>query len=88
MKQQVAVIGLGRFGSAVAEELARARHDVLGIDSDLAVVQRLATQLPHVVQTDAADQQSLERLGVDGFDSAADILLPAPHLETPELPLD
>ncbi len=80
MKQQVAVIGLGRFGSAVAEELARAGHDVLGIDSDLAVVQRLATQLSHVVQTDAADQQALERLGVDGFDSA--VVGITSHIET------
>lgn len=80
MKQQVAVIGLGRFGSAVAEELARAGHDVLGIDSDIAVVQQLSARLPHVVQTDASDQQSLERLGVDGFDSA--VVGITGHIET------
>ena len=80
MKQQVAVIGLGRFGSAVAEELARFGHDVLGIDSDLSVVQRLSTRLSHVVQTDASDHQSLEQLGVAGFDSA--VVGITGHIET------
>lgn len=80
MKQQVAVIGLGRFGSAVAEELGRAGHDILGIDSDLAVVQRLATRLSHVVQTDAADEQALERLGLADFDSA--VVGITGHIET------
>ena len=31
--QQVAVLGLGRFGSAVARELTRLGHEVLAIDS-------------------------------------------------------
>jgi trk system potassium uptake protein TrkA len=68
MKQQIAVIGLGRFGSAVAAELVKAGHDVLGIDSDLSVVQGLSTQLTHVVQADASDRETLERLGVADFD--------------------
>ena len=70
MRQQVAVIGLGRFGSAVAEELVRLGHEVLGIDSNLQVVQRISTRLSHVVQADAIDQETLERLGVRDFDAA------------------
>lgn len=69
MKQQVAVIGLGRFGSAVAEALVKEGHEVLGIDSDLAVVQRMAPVLSHVVQADALEQQTLERLGLAEFDA-------------------
>lgn len=68
MKQQIAVIGLGRFGAAVAEELVKAGHDVLGVDSDLSVVQGLSTRLTHVVQADASDRETLERLGVADFD--------------------
>ena len=34
----VVVIGLGRFGGAVAESLVRLGHDVLGIDEDAALV--------------------------------------------------
>lgn len=70
MKQQVAVIGLGRFGSAVATELVRLGHEVLGVDSDLAVVQRLSDELSHVVQAVATDEEVLERLGIGEFDAA------------------
>ena len=55
MKEHVAVIGLGRFGSAVATELVHLGHEVLGIDADIATVQRLSTELSHVVQAEATD---------------------------------
>jgi len=69
-KQQVVVIGLGRFGSALAEELVREGHEVLGIDSDHSVVQQMATRLTHVVQVNATDEESLRRLGLADFDAA------------------
>ncbi len=70
MKEHVAVIGLGRFGSAVATELVRLGHEVLGIDADIATVQRLSTELSHVVQAEATDEESLARLGLAEFDAA------------------
>ena len=42
MKKQVCVIGAGRFGAAMAEELYQSGHDVLAIDHDDAKVPRLA----------------------------------------------
>ncbi|MBM3139004.1 MAG: TrkA family potassium uptake protein [Chloroflexi bacterium] len=68
MKQQIAVIGLGRFGAAVAEELVKSGHEVLGVDSDLSVVQGLSTRLTHVVQAEASDREALQRLGIAEFD--------------------
>ena len=38
----VAVIGLGRFGSALATELVKSGHQVLGIDTDERIVQNLS----------------------------------------------
>jgi trk system potassium uptake protein len=70
MKQQVAVVGLGRFGSAVAMELVRLGHDVLGIDSDIGLVQAISDDLSHVVQADATDEEVLSRLGIGEFDAA------------------
>lgn len=70
MKQQVAVVGLGRFGSAVAIELVRLGHDVLGVDSDINVVQALSAELSHVVQAEATDEETLSRLGISEFDAA------------------
>lgn len=66
----VAVIGLGRFGSALALELMRNGAEVLGIDTDEDVVQELNGQLTTTVRADATQEQVLRQLGVDEFDKA------------------
>lgn len=66
----VVVIGLGRFGGAVAESLVRLGHDVLGIDENAELVQRWADMLTHVVQADTTSTDTLRRLGVQDFESA------------------
>jgi trk system potassium uptake protein TrkA len=66
----VVVIGLGRFGGAVAESLARLGHDVLGIDERADLVQAWADTLTHVVQADATNAEVLRRLGVNDFGRA------------------
>ena len=38
-----AVIGLGRFGSAVAEELCKLGHEVLAVDASEEPIQEFAT---------------------------------------------
>ena len=66
-EDNVAVIGLGRFGAAVAESLARLGHDVLGIDADGIIVQAMSDKLTHVVQADTTDAETLTRLGVGEY---------------------
>ncbi|MGH9264991.1 MAG: potassium channel family protein [Acidimicrobiales bacterium] len=61
------VIGLGRFGGAVAEELVRLGFEVLGIDIDGAQIQAYADILTHVVQADATNDVALRQLGVADF---------------------
>ncbi|MGN6522236.1 MAG: potassium channel family protein [Actinomycetes bacterium] len=61
--EAVLVIGLGRFGSAVAETLASLGHDVLAVDSDGALVQEWADRLAHVVEADSTSVQALQQLG-------------------------
>ena len=50
-KKQFLVLGLGRFGSAVARSLCEMGHEVLAVDSDAEAVQAIS---PHVTQADAA----------------------------------
>lgn len=69
-KQQVVVIGLGRFGSALAVELASRGTEVLAIDSRPNVVQRLSGRLSHVVTADSTDVEALRQLGVADYDRA------------------
>ena len=66
----VVVIGLGRFGGAVAESLVRLGHDVLAIDEDGDLVQAWSDRLTHVVQADTTDSETLRRLGVQDFGRA------------------
>jgi len=64
------VIGLGRFGSAVASALTGMGHEVLGIDLDDDLVQDHMDLLTHVVAADTTNQKVLEQLGVADFSHA------------------
>lgn len=69
-KKSVAVIGLGRFGEAVALRLVALGHEVIGIDGNADIVQKLADDLPHVVQADSTEAEALRALGVNEVDYA------------------
>jgi trk system potassium uptake protein TrkA len=64
----VAVIGLGRFGRALALELMAGGAEVLGIDLSEDLVQSLNSQLTQVVRADSTKREALEQLAVQEFD--------------------
>jgi len=64
------VIGLGRFGAAVAESLVSMGQEVLAIDEDPVLVERWADELTHVVRADSTDDEALRQLGIGDFDRA------------------
>ena len=66
----VVVIGLGRFGQALALELADEDTEVLGIDSDQEIVQSLSGSLTHVVRADSTREEALRQLAVHEFGRA------------------
>ena len=70
MKRQVAVIGLGRFGSSLAKTLFSMGHDVLAVDTDEKLVQNIAPHVTHAVQADASDETVLNELGVPSVNVA------------------
>jgi len=69
-KKQYLVIGLGRFGSAVANELAAQGMQVLAIDRDMERVEEHRSLLTDVVRGDAMDHAVLEQIGAADFDVA------------------
>lgn len=69
-KKQFIVIGLGRFGTSVAETLYALGNDVLAVDIDEERVQSIADRVTHAVQVDANDEASLRALGIGNFDVA------------------
>ena len=67
MKSYV-VIGLGRFGSALARQLHAQGCDVLAVDSDSEAVQQISDDVTQAVVADARDKSVLKALGVKDFD--------------------
>lgn len=63
----VLVVGLGRFGSAIADALTRLGHEVLAIERSSELVQEWAGRLTHVVEADATNVDALKQLGVQDF---------------------
>lgn len=69
-KKQFVIIGLGRFGSSVAETLYGLGNDVLVIDKDEDLIQDISDSVTHAVQMDATDENALRTLGLRNFDVA------------------
>lgn len=66
----VVVLGLGRFGKSLALELMEQGTEVLGIDANEAVVQKISHRLTHAVAADTTDEESLRQLSVPDYDRA------------------
>ncbi|MBR0386902.1 MAG: TrkA family potassium uptake protein [Clostridia bacterium] len=69
MKSYV-VIGLGRFGAEIAVRLYACGEEVLAVDVDEQIVDKIADQVTRAVAADARDRDVLEKLGVGNFDRA------------------
>lgn len=65
-----AVIGLGRFGTAVAETLVGQGQEVLAVDNNPDKVDRLGELVTHAVQCDATDEKALKAVGMENVDVA------------------
>ena len=68
---EILIIGLGRFGSALALALVEMGYEVLGVDVDEARVQEHVGLLTHVVQTDTTSERSLRQIGAADAKTAA-----------------
>lgn len=60
---EIIVIGLGRFGSALAATLLDLGYEVLGVDSNPEIVQNQSGSLTHVVQADTTNVRALRQIG-------------------------
>lgn len=62
------VIGLGRFGTSVAKELASLGQEVLALDDNEENVQRIADDVTQAIVGDASDEAVLRSVGARNFD--------------------
>ena len=70
MSKQVAVIGLGRFGTSLAVTLHDAGYEVLAIDKVADLVEDITSKVTRAVRVNATNEAALQRLGINSFDVA------------------
>ena len=67
MRNQVIVIGLGRFGYSITSTLYNLGHDVLAVDLDVTRVQNIVGQSTHSISGDATNEQLLREIGIQEY---------------------
>ncbi len=65
---QIAIIGLGRFGSTLAKALHQMGHNVLGIDKDQRLVEEHRGAITYPVRADVTVESVLRELGIPNYD--------------------
>lgn len=70
VRKQYLVIGLGRFGSAIARTLCEDGIQVMGVDRRIDLVEEHRDSLTQAVQADSTDRETMEALGAGDFDTA------------------
>ena len=65
----VAIIGLGRFGTSLALTLMDYGYTVLGIDRDPGLVQDISDRITHAAALDATDEDALREVEIAAFDT-------------------
>lgn len=68
MKQNYAIIGLGRFGGSICRTLIESGQEVLAIDSNEDRVNEYMNIATHAVVGNAQDEMTLKSLGIRNFD--------------------
>ena len=66
-EKELAVIGLGRFGSSLARRLETLGHTVLGIDIDPRMVKEISDDISEAVILDATDEDALRQVDITAF---------------------
>ena len=68
MNRTYAVLGLGRYGMAIAKELVNNGAEVLAVDMDEAVVNDASIEIPFCKCADITDAEVIEQLGIGNID--------------------
>jgi len=68
--RQIAIIGLGNFGFYLGRELYAKGYDVIGLDMQKEVVQKVKNELSEAVIADSTDKDTLLALGLEHVELA------------------
>jgi len=63
------VFGLGNFGHSLATQLTTLGHEVIGVDKDMAKVEKLRDKVTHTVCMDCTDRDAVSALPIKDSDA-------------------
>lgn len=69
MAKSYAVLGMGRFGTAVAQALYKEGNDVLVADKNTELLDQLSSKITYAVSADLADERAVSELGLENMDA-------------------
>ena len=69
-KKSFVIIGMGRFGTAVAQKLMELGHEVLAVDKDEHAIEHVTDEVTHAVIADATEERNLKALGLRNYECA------------------
>lgn len=70
MDKNIIVLGLGRFGYALATRLYEKGMYVTAVDSDMNKVERIADKVTSAVSADITEEVAMKSLGISNYDVA------------------
>jgi trk system potassium uptake protein len=62
------IIGLGTFGSSLAQKLTNMGHEVIGVDSKMSKVESIKEKITHSICLDSTDMMAVKHLPVEDTD--------------------
>lgn len=69
MAHKFATIGLGKFGYSVTKTLFEEGHDVIAIDRNEAMIQKVRSFSSQAIAADATQKEIIETLGLEAMDA-------------------
>ncbi len=68
MKKQCVIVGLGKYGMSIAKKLSNEGVEVLAVDSDIHVVEKVDQYVTKAVCIDVTSEESWKHLPIKDFD--------------------
>jgi len=68
MKKQCVIVGLGKYGISIAKKLADSGIEVLALDNNIKMVERVSQYVTKALCIDVRSEDAWSKLPIKGFD--------------------
>lgn len=68
MKKQCVIVGLGKYGTSIAKKLSDSGVEVLAIDNNIKVVEKVSSYVTKAIKIDVTSSEAWDSLPIKDFD--------------------